>query len=131
MSSVVLDASAVLALLKKEPGGEVVRGRLSGSLLSAVNLSEVMSKHLDWGASLEEVTRTLAPLPYRVQPFDAAQAALAASLRPATRAADFSFADRACLALGLFAGLPVLTADAKWEKIDLGVTVELIRRRSA
>lgn len=131
MSSVVLDASAILALLKKEPGGEVVRGRLAGSLVSAVNLSEVISKHLDWGAALEDVTRALAPLPYQVRPFDAEHAALAASLRPATRSAKFSFADRACLALGLSAGLPVLTADAKWEQFDLGVAVELIRRRSA
>lgn len=129
MTSAVLDASAVLALLKKEPGAEVVRGRLAGSLLSAVNLSEVIAKHLDWGARLEEVTRALAPLPFHVRPFDADQASLSASLRPATRGANFSFADRACLALGLSAGLPVLTADAKWANLDLGVTVELIRRR--
>ena len=61
MGSAVLDASAVLALLKKEPGADAVRARLGGSLISAVNLSEVISKHLDWGASLDEVMRALAP----------------------------------------------------------------------
>lgn len=131
MSSAVLDASAVLALLKKEPGADFVRARLADSLISAVNLSEVIAKHLDWGASLAEVTRTLAPLPFRVRPFDADQATIAASLRPATRDADFSFADRACLALGLSASLPVLTADRKWADFNLGVTVELIRRENA
>jgi PIN domain nuclease of toxin-antitoxin system len=127
VSSVVLDASAVLALLKKEPGGEIVRGKLPGALISAVNLSEVISKHLDWGAALEDVTRALAPLPYRIQPFDTDQAALAASLRPATRAAKFSFADRACLALGLSTGLPVLTGDRKWLEVPTGAEVCLFR----
>jgi PIN domain nuclease of toxin-antitoxin system len=37
----------------------------------------------------------------------------------------------AVLALGLSTGLPVLTGDGKWEKLDLGVKVELIRRRGA
>lgn len=129
MSSVVLDASAVLALLKKEPGAEAVRERLGSSLISAVNLSEIIAKQLDWGMLLEDITRTLAALPFEVRSFDAAQATCAASLRPATSEANFSFADRACLALGFSSGLPVLTADTKWRNVDLGVQVELIRNR--
>jgi PIN domain nuclease of toxin-antitoxin system len=128
---VVLDASAVLALLRKEPGAQVVRARLTGSLISAVNLSEVIAKHLDWGVPLEDVSRVLAPLPFRVCPFTGEQASLAASLRPATRGGNFSFADRACLALGLSSALPVLTADGKWEHVDLGVKVQLIRGKRA
>jgi len=40
-----------------------------------------------------------------------------------------SFADRACVSLGLMLELPVLTADADMTKIDLPVKFELIRKR--
>jgi hypothetical protein len=45
----VIDASAVLAWLRDEPGADTVAGRLDGSFLSAVNLSEVLQKHLAVG----------------------------------------------------------------------------------
>jgi PIN domain nuclease of toxin-antitoxin system len=35
--------------------------------------------------------------------------------------------DRACLALALRLGLPVMTADRIWGKVTLGVDVQLIR----
>ena len=56
MSRVVLDASALLALLYQEPGGEAVRDHLPGSLLSAVNLSEVVTKSVDMGMTLRKAT---------------------------------------------------------------------------
>ena len=45
----VIDASAVLAWLRDEPGADTVAGRLDGSFLSAVNLSEVLQNHLAVG----------------------------------------------------------------------------------
>jgi ribonuclease VapC len=59
--------------------------------------------------------------------FDGEQAKLVASLWQATRVAGLSLGDRACLALGLQQGLPVLTADHQWAKADVGVKVEMIR----
>ena len=41
MSSFVLDASTLLALLNKEEGWEIVESHLSHSVISAINLSEV------------------------------------------------------------------------------------------
>lgn len=46
---IVLDASAVLALLQDEPGAEVVERVLPGSVLSTVNLAEVVGKLVDAG----------------------------------------------------------------------------------
>ena len=43
----VLDASAVLALIHDEPGGDVVAERLAGSVMGAANLAEVVGKVMD------------------------------------------------------------------------------------
>jgi len=44
MTETVMDASAVLASLNGEPGAEVVDAALAGSMVSAVNFAEVVSK---------------------------------------------------------------------------------------
>lgn len=51
----------------------------------------------------------------------------AARLRPATRHAGLSLADRACLALARRLGVPAVTADRAWGDLDVGVEVRLIR----
>jgi len=127
VSRVVLDASALLAILYQEPGGEGVLNYLPGSLLSAVNLSEVVTKSVDMGMTLEEADLALSGFPYEVVAFDAEHASVAASLRAATRPFGLSLGDRACLALGLTSGLPVLTADRKWGECRLGVEILKIR----
>ncbi len=43
MSSVVLDASALLALLLGEPGADKVKAALDGAIMSTVNAAEVVS----------------------------------------------------------------------------------------
>ena len=55
MPSVVLDASAVLALLRQERGWETVAAVIDGSAISAVNYSEVISKMVERGGHLERV----------------------------------------------------------------------------
>jgi PIN domain nuclease of toxin-antitoxin system len=35
--------------------------------------------------------------------------------------------DRSCLALARSLGAPLLTADRAWQRIDLGIEIELIR----
>jgi ribonuclease VapC len=127
VSRAVLDSSAILALLFKEPGGKEVAGRLPGSLLSAVNLSEVVTKAVDTGMSLEEARLVAAGLPCEIVPFDGEHAFLAAALRGATRSFGLSLGDRACLALGLNTGHPVVTADRMWNAVEVGVQVINIR----
>jgi ribonuclease VapC len=45
----------------------------------------------------------------------------------ATRVAGLSLSDRACLSLGLKTGLPVLTTERAWAKVNIGVDVGVIR----
>ena len=122
----MLDASALLAVLLREPGADRVGRLLESSLISTVNLSEVVASAVERGLMLESVTISLARLSMLVVPFDAEQAYIAASFRPATRSLGLSLGDRACLALGFVRTLPVLTADRDWAKVDIGVKVEVI-----
>ena len=59
--------------------------------------------------------------------FDASDAKVVASLWPSTRASGLSLGDRACLALGLRLGVPVLTAERAWANLKIGVDVGIIR----
>jgi PIN domain nuclease of toxin-antitoxin system len=123
----IADASAILALLKQEPFGKLDPRRLFRAPISAVNLSEVLERLCSGGLSESEADEAVAALSLRVADFDEAQARLAAYLRPRTRRAGLSLGDRACLALGLRLGRPVITADRAWASLDVGVEIVLIR----
>jgi ribonuclease VapC len=123
----VLDASALMAFLRSEPGGGRVGRVLGRSLISAVNLAEVVAKAIDYGASLEAVSDSLVRLPLAVEPFAAEDAYISGMLRRLSRPLGLSLGDRCCLALGVRMALPVLTAEGKWAKFDAGVKVEVIR----
>ena len=128
MSSQLLDASAVLALVNHEPGGEVVATELKSGLgIGSVNLSESVARLADAGHSETEIHDLLEPLELEVIPFSEELAYRAGLLRPLTRHAGLSFGDRACLALAQELNLPVLTADRAWATLQIGVTVRLIR----
>ena len=123
----VLDASAVLVLVQGEAGADRVAACIPGGLISSVNLAEVVGKLADAGMPREQVELALASLGLRVVPLSEAAAYEVGMMRPATRAKGLSLGDRACLALGLETGLPVLTADRAWVELDLGAGVEAIR----
>ena len=127
MSDVVLDASALLAAINNEPGGERVKPLLRRALVSSVNLSETAAVLLAIGVAATTVRSGLSQLGVTTVPFDDALAFAAADLRPLTRPAGLSFGDRACLALALQRQLPVLTADRAWTRVGLGLEVRLIR----
>jgi ribonuclease VapC len=128
VSSVVLDASVVLALLNNEPGTDKLTPELlSSAICSTVNLAEVQTKLVSEGGSPDEAWEdTLSPI-RDAMPFTAEHARIAGSLVPQTRALGLSWGDRACLALGLVLKAPVYTADKSWKKLKLGVRIHVIR----
>ena len=123
MTRVVLDASALLALLLGEPGAEVVRDKLSAAVISAVNYYEVIVRTAALCGSFDEAKRRIDRQGVEVVPLDDVQAAVIASLPPL----GLSLADRCCLALALTRTAPVLTADHEWDRLDLGVSIVPIR----
>ena len=127
MADWVLDASAVLAALRAETGGDLVLPLMETSLLGAVNLAEVETRLLDLGASAADIDGLPERLRCEVIPFDVDLALRAGLLRVQTRHLGLSVGDRACLALAQREGLPVLTGDRAWARLDVGVQVVLIR----
>lgn len=128
MSRSVLDASVMLTFLNDEPGASAASQALEGEpVMSAVNVSEVASKLVDAGIDAAEVRLMLDGLQIEVVAFDEEAAYEAGALRPATRKAGLSLGDRACVALGLRLGVPVVTADRTWRSLSLPVEVVLLR----
>lgn len=127
MSSVVIDTSAFLALCFAEQGANATTARGKDGIMSAVSYSEAIAKSTDRGVPAETVRHALALLKLIVIPFDESHAVAAAAFRPTTRELNVSFADRACLGTAALAGLPVLTADRKWERIPCDLTIIQIR----
>ncbi|HEY3972669.1 MAG TPA: type II toxin-antitoxin system VapC family toxin [Candidatus Sulfotelmatobacter sp.] len=128
MSSVVLDASAVMAVLNRELGAaKLPPSLLSKSVCSTVNLAEVQSKLVErgiqpddaWAAALSPINESLA--------FSPEQAKTAGSLIAQTRPLGLSLGDRACLALALSLNAPVYTADRSWKNLKVGVRIHVIR----
>jgi PIN domain nuclease of toxin-antitoxin system len=123
----ILDSSAVLCLLNREPGWELVEDALPRSSMSAVNLGEVVAKLVDYGMDPTSIDAALHPLQLRAVEFDAEQALASGLLRQKTRHAGLSLGDRACLALAAKLGAAALTADRAWQGVDAGVEIQLIR----
>jgi len=129
MTAAVLDASALLALLLGESGGERVKAVLDGAVVGAVNLGEVISYYAKLGATRPDIEALLRSLPIRVVPIDTDLSYDAGMLRPITLKGGLSLGDRYCLALARREGVPALTAERRWPEIAAaaGVKVELIR----
>lgn len=127
MTEIVLDASAVIAWLHGETGWQAAEAGIRSGRISAINLAEVATWLAQGGQPDFEVTRTIEELACHVVAFDEDLAIRTGLLRQATRAQGLSLGDRACLALALREGLPVLTADRAWAELDVGVEIRMLR----
>lgn len=128
---IVIDTSAVIALINREEGFEVVEKYIGNAVISSVNFSEVitvMNRELfkteeERAEGLKLIKNTFS----HIVEFDTEQAIIAASLDSITKKYGLSLGDRACLALAKHQKLPVLTADKIWSDLGLGIKIKLIR----
>ena len=128
MAAVVLDASAVLALLRDEPGGDKVAPYIGQAAISAVNLQEVAKDLLLSGLDEPVIREIIGELRLDVRAHDADAAYAAAALHEQTRQYGRGMGDRSCLALALSLGLPALTTDREWRKVKVrGLKLEILR----
>lgn len=127
MSAVVLDASALLALARREPGADQVEAVLGDAVMSAVNYAEVLKKTMERGGDAGEIEAFVRTADLEIVPFDSHQALLTAQLFVTLKEHGMSFGDRACIALAALRKLPVYTAERKMDQLGLPVRVRLIR----
>lgn len=123
----VLDSSAVLALLLGESGAEDVAQTIArGAAISTVNVSEVadvlLRNKFDANAVIARLSEQVV-----VELFTHQDALAAAAMSPPTRRQGLSLGDRACLALAQRLDATALTADREWSRLELGVSIRLLR----
>ena len=124
---IVADASAILATLLDEPGGEQLRNLGQPFVLSTVTHCEVAAVLTSKGFRGDEVREIVEPFRTKCRPLTPAQALQAGLWRAEARAKGLSLGDRCCLALEKDIGATVLTGDRAWAGLDLGVTIRLVR----
>jgi len=123
-----MDASAVLALVRDEPGADKVTPHVGRAAISAVNLQEVIKELMLSGLNAATVREILDELRLDVRSHDVQAAYAAAELHTHTKEFGRGFGDRSCLALAIQLGVPALTADREWKKVKFrGLKLEHIR----
>ena len=126
MSSSVVDASAVLAVLNQEPRARRWRGSLADAAVSTVNLSEVIAKLSEVGIDEGRIRGALDALGMTIASFDVDLAYDAGLLRSRTKSLGLSLGDRACLALAMRMKLPALTTDRAWTRLRLEAEIAIM-----
>ena len=116
-----------MALLRREQGADEVAEVLPDAAMAIANLAEVLGKLVDYGVPEPEAYAAVSGLGIAFVGDDLELARTSARLRLRTRSAGLSLGDRICLALGERLKLPVLTAGRAWARLDLPLTVHVIR----
>ena len=128
MNEVVLDASAILAIIFDEPGKEKLTPEiLDRSVVGTVNLAEVQTKAIKKGLEPEVAWETASVLVSAVEPFTADHARIAGDLITTTERYGLSLGDRSCLALAIALNAPVYTTEQVWRNLDVGIPIYVIR----
>ncbi|NQT74525.1 MAG: type II toxin-antitoxin system VapC family toxin [Chloroflexi bacterium] len=127
MANVVLDASALLALLNSEPGADVVAESIPEAAINAVNLSEVVGKLCTAGMPEKAIRQALHGLDLEVIAFEEEQSYSVGLLRVVTDNVGLSLGDRACLDTARRLDVPALTADKVWKELSVETVVRLVR----
>lgn len=125
--TVVLDASAALAIVQGEPGGDKAEAMARDGVISAVNFAEIVQRCIRNGRDVEKDLKRLEDLGMVVADVTAGLARRAGELERTTKPFGLSLADRMCLALALDLQLPVITSDKPFAELGLPLEVRRFR----
>ena len=128
MNKCILDSSALLALFNSEKGWEKIEELLPLSIMSTVNIAEVVAE-LDKKlavSSIQSKEMIIAAI-NKIVPLDFDQSIEVGRLRKETKKFGLSLGDRACIALGFTTGYTIYTADKVWANLPLNCNIVLIR----
>jgi ribonuclease VapC len=124
---IVIDASAALAYLRKEIGGELAEPFLASGIMSAVNYAEVVQRFWRSGEDPQQYLYILERSGLKVVAPDMAVAKIAGDLERLTKSKGVSLGDRFCIAEAMQRNLPVLTTDRPWSDLALPIEVKRLR----
>ena len=124
--TVVIDSSALLALIKREPGFDRVYDVINDAVASPVILAETLGKAERFGHETDPTEAMLMGAGLRLSDVNINDIRLVARLH-ARKGLSISLADRFCLALAMRLSLPVVTADRPWAALGLPVELRFIR----
>jgi|SRR5579859_2014147 len=128
MSEIVLDASAILALIQRERGAEKLTDDLmDDAVMGTVNLAEVQFKLIKNGYDPDEAWETTQSLITSTEPYTSEQARIASDLIKKTEKYGLSLGDRSCLALAIALNAPVYTTEQIWKNLKVGIPIHVIR----
>ena len=125
---VLLDASALVALLYDEPGGAETERYIDDATVLTVNLEETAGALVRDGMSPAVARRTLDVLDLDVVDYTVPMAWRSVDLR-LLLPPRLGFADRACLAAASVLGIPVVTAHTAWPAAGVVAGVQIITVR--
>lgn len=121
----MLDASALIALVRQEPGHDVLSRLLENSAISAVSMSETVTKLVQKGGTRAQVEELLRALKLNVVAWDEDLAYRSAGFAHLARERGLSLGDRACLTSAQAFNSTALTTERNWS--DLNLPVQQIR----
>ena len=128
MSRILLDASAILAIINQEPGHEKLSAEvLAEAVACTVNLAEVQAKLIGRGwAPSDAWEDATSPVSEAIE-FTAEHAQRSGDLALQAKRLGLSLGDRACLALAAVLQCPVYTTDKLWKEIKTPVKIHILR----
>ena len=132
----VLNASAVVAWIFREPGYQVVARALPYGVLPVANAVEVLARAQErgWDGSADELLADIRLMGVQLEPSIEADAVRAAELSAESRKLGIaggwgiSLGDALCLAVAERLGLPAVGGDKAWDELTLRVSHRLFRK---
>lgn len=124
---IVLDSSAILAVILKERGAERVLAAFSDAIMSTATLAEVLSKAQQRGLDADGSYKRIVNFGIGMAPVSVMQARIAGEISRAPRRLDLSLGDRLCIALAIALDCELLTSDRGMSEFEAGVRITLFR----
>lgn len=126
MSNVVLDATAILAVVFGETGCDWIEEQMAmGAMASSVSVAEVLAQLRALSMPTETIKTVVQGLALSIVPFDYAQAQVAAEIDAVAGNDTLSFPERAALALAKFGDYTAVTTNEAWGDIAGVIRVDV------
>ena len=95
--------------------------------ISTVNMAEVQSRLVKLGHPPDKAWEDALSFVTMIEPYTAEQAKIAGNLITQTQRHGLSLGDRSCLALAMVLNAPVYTTDRRWQTLNLGIPIHILR----